>query len=366
MFIDEAAINLRRRSIYIERIRKSVEKIGVIDGCNAMELAEELVGSFEFALRHHLAEWSRVELRPQIGIGTRDWLRIRGRVGEKSNVKMPKPAEEPFDILISCWYRFLVWGMPPTPIRARRGDHEVLTATDEEGFFDIVMSAQPSLGDAQGIQVELELGDQATVRAEKEICRVLTPNPDAEIAVLVDLDGVLLEYPNNRFTLVLSELILAQSRGVIAPLQGLDRLLNRFDKSGSPVFYISNSPRHLYNHIRSAMKYANLPVGHLQLRDYDLRLRESTTEDTEVIEMILAHEVVEHYPEYPFIFVGTRRRAHHYKSVLQTLRHRLQGAYLFSGPDVREMDEVDSDLHIVVAAADELLGDAIAHGWAVS
>ena len=374
MFIDESIINARRRSLYVDRIRHAIARIGVIDGCDAMPLADDLVQSFDFALRHHLAEWSRVELRPMMGLGTANWVRVRGRVAETSKVQLPTAADEPFDILVSCWYRFLISGMPPTPILARRGEREVLTSTDEEGFFDVTLSAQPELGDLLGGRyVELEVGDQATVRAEKELASVLVPPPGTQLGLLVDLDGVLFEYPRGRFTQVLGEIVLGHTRRYLTPLGGLEALLGRLHGGGkTPVFYISNAPRHLYNHVWAAIEYSGLPSGYLQLRDFDLRLREFThakTEVLEVLEVLLAHEIIDQFPEQKFLFVGTARRLASYATMLKAISHRLEGVYLFdeahaSVDEVRALGGELSDLHLLASPGEGLLADACDHGWA--
>lgn len=374
VFIDESIINARRRLIYVDRIRRAIARIGVIDGCDAMALADDLVRSFDFALRHHLAEWSRVELQPMMGLGTPNWVRVRGRVAEKSKVQLPTAADEPFDILVSCWYRFLISGMPSTPILARRGEREVLTATDEEGFFDVTLSAQPELGDLLGGRyVELEVGDQATVRAEKELASVLMPRSSARLGLLVDLDGILFENPRSRFTQVLGEIVLGHSRRYLTPLDGLESFIGRMNRGGeSPVFYISNAPRHLYNHVWGAIEYSGLPPGYVQLRDFDLRLREFTQADTdvlEVLEVLLAHEIIDHFPALKFVFVGTAHRLRSYATMLKAISHRLEGVYLFdedevSAKEVEALSRELAPLHIFASGGARLLADAVDHGWA--
>jgi len=366
MFVDEKTINEARRARYVERIERAIERIGVIDGCDAMDLARDLVGSFDFALRHHLAEWSRVELRPQTGLGTPAWVRVRGRVAEKSTVQMPHPDEEPFDVLVSCWYRFLISGMPATPIRGRRGEHEVLTATDDEGFFDMTLSAQPELGAFQGYLVELEVGEGATVRAEKVVCDVQVPSDEASVGVLVDLDGVLFEHPPSRFTQVLAEIVLGPGPRRIAGLPGLAALTGRLAQGNgvlNPMFFLSNAPRHLYSHVELAVEYAGMPRAYIQLRDFDLRLRELTSENAEVIEMLLAHEIIDHYESLPFLFVGTTRRAARYASAVKAMGHRVQAVYLLGDPDDPH-DELDElDVRVTAGDGTRLLEDAAEHGW---
>lgn len=370
MFVDENQINGERRAVYVERIREALRRIGVIDGCDAVMLANELVKSFEFALQHHLAEWSRVELRTQLGLGTDEWLRVRGRVAERSKVQMPGPDDDAFDILVSCWYRFLISGQQATPVMARRGVSEVVTSTDEEGFFDLVISAQPELGDLDGYWVELELGSQATMRAEKETSRVLVPSEEASVGLLVDLDGIALAHPTNRFAKVLGEIILGKSHRLRSPLGGavdfMQRLSRGYDSS-NPVFYLSNAPRHLYQHLDRAREYAGLPEGYLHLRDYDLRLRRLTTTHINVLEMLLAHDLVDQFPDLPFTFIGTRERWQFYEPLLKALCHRLDAIYLIGEEEMPEaLTELNSELNLnfVVGGDDRLVMHAIQRGWA--
>lgn len=369
MFLDESGINATRRKIYINRIRGAIERIGIIDGVEAKTLARELVESFEFALRHHLAEWSRVALRPHLGVGTLDWLRVRGRVAEKSNVAMCGPDDEAFDILVSCWYRFLISGQPNTPVLVKRGDREVLTSADEEGFFDVTLSAQPELGDAE-FTVDIELGSQATVRAERATGSCLVPHPAAHVGVLVDLDGLVFNHPTHRFAQTVGELILGEPQRLRPPLEHLDTVLDgihRGAQKSNPLFYLSNAPRHLNDHLEAAIGYSGLPAGYLQLRDYDLRLRRLTTSHINVVEMLLAHDLIDQYPELPFIFVGNRERAKFYEPLINALNHRLSSVYLVGEEGLPvSIQALSSELGVecVSGGGERLLMHMVQKGWA--
>lgn len=368
MFLDESQINARRRQVYVQRVRAAIERIRVIDGINAIGLAEDLVGSFDFALRHHLAEWSRVALKPQLGIGTQDWIRIRGRVAERSNVAMPGPDDESFDILVSCWYRFLIASQPATPVLVKRGAYEVLTSTDEEGFFDATLSAQPALGDAD-FQTEIDLGEEATVRAERVTGRCLVPHPEAHVGVLVDVDGLILNHPIHRFSQCLGEVVLGEVQRLRPPLDGVDRFLQRVQQGvtrPNPVFYLSNAPRHLSKHLEAAIHYAKFPEGYLQLRDFDFRLRQLTTEHVNVVEMMLALDLIDQFPTLPFVFVGTSRRATFYEPLINALCHRLSAVYLIGEeglPDnIRVLSE-ELGVECVGGSADRILMHLVQRGW---
>ncbi len=363
VFIDESAVNSARRDVYVRRIRRAIERIGVIDGRDALGLATDLVESFDFALRHHLAEWSRVELRPQLGLGTHEWMRIRGRVAEKSKVSMPVPDEERFDILVSCWYRFLISGMPATPIRLRHDGREVFTATDEEGFFEATLSREFEQGINYDV-VEVEVGENATVRADKESCPIVLPGPSTNTVVIVDLDGTLLEHPRGRYAKVMAEIILEHSSHLLLPLDDLTELVDAItseEGTVSPVFYLSQAPRHLYGHMWAIREYAGLPEGYLQLFDYDLKLRELALERDQagVCMMLSAQDLIEPYPEQRFVFIGTTRRYPTYAPLLNAYGERIERAYLIgSSTGIEEgLDELSRTSHtqIYAGSATELL-----------
>lgn len=369
MFLDESAINETRRKIYINRIRSAIGRIGSIDGIDATKLARDLVESFDFALRHHLAEWSRVALHPHVGVGTLEWVRVRGRVAERSNVAMCGPDDEVFDILVSCWYRFLISGQPCTPVLVKRGTREVLTGCDEEGFFDVTISAQPELGDVD-YSVDIELGSQATVRADRATARVLVPHPAAHVGVLVDLDGLLLSHSPNRFSQTLGELVLGEPQRIRPALEKLDVCLAGISQGAlkpNPLFYLSNAPRHLNDHLEAAIRYGGLPDGYLQLRDYDLRLRRLTTSHVNVVEMLLGLELVDQYPELPFIFVGNRERAKFYEPLINALNHRLSSVYLLGEeglPSNIQALSTELGVECVSGSGERLLMHMVQKGWA--
>ncbi|QED27704.1 DUF2183 domain-containing protein [Microvenator marinus] len=325
VFLDEAHINATRRKVYVDRIKRALERIRVIDGRDALQLATDLVESFDFALENHLAEWSRVELKPHLGVGTREFLRVRGRIAERSNVALPSPEDEAFDILVSCWYRFRIHAQAPTPILVKRGQAEVLTSTDEEGFFDTMISAQPELGDPDYV-VDVVIGDQATIRAEGVTSRSLVPHSKSPRCAIVDLDGLLLNHPVSRYTQVLGELVLGEFQRRRRPVDGLGTYLHRLAEGNPypcPIFYVSHAPRHLYKHLEAAIQYAGLPEGYLHLRDYDMRLRSMPTPPANILEMLMAHELLEMFPEQRFVAVGSRRRADSYSPLIKAMAHRL-------------------------------------------
>lgn len=329
MFINELQINATRRGVYVARILGALERIRVIDGRDAIRLATDLVDSFEFALQNHLAEWSRVELQPYLGVGTHEILRVRGRIAERSKVALPTPQDDPFDILVSCWYRFLIHSQNPIPILIKRGGHEVLTSTDEEGFFDSVISAQPGLGDQEFV-VDVTVGDQATIRADGTLCPQLVPLPKAPRCILVDIDGLILNHPSDAYAQILGELILGEFQPRRRAVEHLDVLISSLAEGNPvpcPIFYISHAPRHLYTHLQSAISYRALPQGYLHLRDYDLRLRQLTA-PANILEMWLAHDLVDMFPEQGFLFIGSRRRSEAYEPLIQALGHRLDGVFL--------------------------------------
>jgi len=369
VFLDEAKINASRRKVYVDRITRALERIRVIDGRDAVQLATDLVESFDFALQNHLAEWSRVEIKPHLGVGTRDYLRVHGRIAERSNVAIPGPDDEPFDILVSCWYRFRIHGQAPTPVLIKRGPREVLTSTDEEGFFSSLVSAQPELGDPEYV-VDVVIGDQATIRAEGVISRHIVPHSKSPRCALVDLDGLLLNHPVSRYTQVLGELVLGEFQRRRRPVEGLNVLLTALAEGNPypcPIFYLSHAPRHLYKHIEAAISYAGLPEGYLHLRDYDMRLREIATPPANVLEMLLAHDLMDMFPEHRFVAVGSRRRADSYEPLFRALAHRLDSMLLVgSEPSPANLEDLAKELDIQVKCdlPPQLLEHIVALEWA--
>ena len=369
MIFDDKGVNARRREIYVSRIIEAIRRIGVIDGRNALGLAQDLVESFDFALRHHLAEWSRVELRTYLGVGTDEWIRVHGRVAERSKVQLPQPDEDPFDVLVSCWYQFLIAGQAITPILGKRGEREVLGSTDDEGFFDLVLAAQPELGDLDSFGVEIELGGESTVRAEREVGQALVPHSQAQVCVLVDLDGLVLAEPTNRFAQVLAEVVLGNRERLATGDFGAPRFIRSLKLGNgvpNPIFYLSNAPRHLYSHLDAVRTHADLPAGYIHLRDFDMHLRKLTSEHADVFEMLLAHDLIDCFPNHDFVFVGSATRAAFYEPMLKSICHRLSAVYMLgeSGTPQRLLDlNEELQLSIMTANGDRLSMHAMEQGW---
>lgn len=368
VFINELQINATRRKVYVSRIIGALERIRVIDGHDALKLATDLVDSFDFALQNHLAEWSRVELKPFVGVGTQKSLRVRGRIAERSKVALPTPQDEPFDILVSCWYRFLIHSQTPTPILIKRGPHEVLTCTDEEGFFDSVISAQPELGDLDFV-VDVTIGDQATIRADGTLCRQIVPQIKAPRCVLVDIDGLILNHPSDAFSQVLGELVLGEFQPRRRAVENLDVFLSSLAEGNPvpcPIFYLSHAPRHLYTHLQAAISFRSLPAGYLHLRDYDMQLRQAIA-PANLLEMWLAHDLVDMFPEQRFVCVGSRRRSEAYEPLIKALGHRLDGIFLVGSeatPESIAAVAKGREVPIYTGLPNELRVHAISREWA--
>jgi len=122
----------------------------------------------------------------------------------------------------------------------------------------------------------------------------------------------------------------------------------------------------LSKHLEAAIHYAKFPEGYLQLRDFDFRLRKMTTEHVNVVEMLLALDIVDQFPDFPFVFVGTSRRASFYEPLINALCHRLSAVYLIGDeglPDnIRVLSE-ELGVECVCGSADRILMHMVQRGW---
>ena len=118
------------------------------------------------------------------------------------------------------------------------------------------------------------------------------------------------------------------------PLPGIPQWLQALHRGASgdeqnPVFYISKSPRNLYDYLEHFLDLNECPKGPILLRDIGWFKKDLTTEDPgHKKEEIIS--ILETFPDLPFIFLGdiAGKDPEIYQSMRKRYKDRVLAVYI--------------------------------------
>ncbi|MBW3569743.1 MAG: DUF2183 domain-containing protein [Gemmatimonadetes bacterium] len=287
-----------------------------------------------------------IQLLPFRSFGTPRLLHVRGRVREQKGVEGTTEETSVWRNVSNTVHRLESDEIPGARVRASLGGRTWETTTDAEGYFVLDVEPPEPVG-AGWHDVELELVESVgrpacpTARAQ-----VLVPSPDAEFAVISDVDDTVIR---TRSTDLLRELQIvfgkgAQGRAAVPGMPALYRALARGpdDRGENPVFYVSKSGWNLYDLLEEFMRLNGLPAGPLFLSD--LRLVEAPSEvmgsarhKWDSIDLLMRV-----YPELPFVLVGDSgmHDPELYREVVQRHPRRVRAVYIHDVSPPERDDQV--------------------------
>jgi phosphatidate phosphatase APP1 len=239
------------------------------------------------------------------GYGTERAATVSGRVVEASILERSLPADTRLRSFRRMLRRFNSRELPAATVRARIGESETVGQTDDEGYFELPISASQlaEVGvwkTAEVEVVEAPVPGLVKVRATAEI---LVPSSGAELGVISDIDDTVLQTHVTQ-KLKMIWVTLSGSAFTRMPFEGTSELYRALavgpsGRGNNPVFYVSKSPWNLYDFLVDFMDYHELPRGPLLLRDAGLRESPPIDHKTAAVSRLL-----ETYPNLPFILIG--------------------------------------------------------------
>ncbi len=285
--------------------------------------------------------------------GTPDALHIRGRVRERKGVEGTAKETSTWRNILNTLHRLESDEIPGAHLRAHFQGRQWDTKTDNEGYFVFDLDPVEPLPPGWH-EVEIELVESVGKPAQRRVReRVLIPSPDAELAVVSDLDDTVIR---TRSTELLQQLEIIFGKGARSrtPFPGVSALyralaLGPDDQGQNPIFYVSMSGWNLYDLFEEFMDLNGIPVGPLFLSD--LRLIEaksevvgSTHHKFESIDLLIRT-----YPELPFILIGDsgQQDPELYRKIVKEHPGRVKAIYIHDvSPDSRdrEVEQIANEL----------------------
>jgi phosphatidate phosphatase APP1 len=278
--------------------------------------------------------------------GTPDLLHLRGRVRERKGVEGTSQESSVWQNVVNSLHRLESDEIPGARLRAHFAGRTWDATTDTEGYFvlnlDLPEPLPPGWHD-----VRLELVESVGTAAERFVVEpVLVPAPDAEFAIISDVDDTVVRSRSADFFRMLAIVFSqgAHDRVVVPGIPAFYRALERGPdgRGRNPVFYVSMSGWNLYDLFTEFMDLNDIPRGPLFLSD--LRFLEeksavmaSGRHKYDSIDLLLRT-----YPELPFVLIGDSgmRDPELYREVVRSHPGRIRAIYIHDVSESGRDEEV--------------------------
>lgn len=258
-----------------------------------------------WGFRRRFGRLGPVQIIPYRSFGSALAGTVRGRVVEASMLERSLPADTRLRSFRRMLRRFNSHELPDATVRAELGSSQAVGVTDDEGYFELTISAPELSGTGawKTVQVEVVNATVSGLVPARATAEILVPSGNAELGVISDIDDTVLQTHVTQ-KLKMIWVTLSGSAFTRMPFEGTSELYRALSVGSSgaannPVFYVSKSPWNLYDFLIDFMDYHGLPRGPLLLRDVGLREAPPIDHKTESVRRLL-----DMYPELPFILIG--------------------------------------------------------------
>lgn len=246
------------------------------------------------------------------GFGRRDFLFLQGRVLVKKRLSN-SPINTVFQNLIHSYRRFESDEIPNAVLRVSIEDHQFELITDREGYFTLSTPLDPPLelnSDEpwQNVSISLLKTPWTEELLIETSTTVMFPPEEANLGIISDLDDTVIEtgvaslFKWRAFYNTLFKSI--HRRKLFEEVAAFFRALRRgYDDQGFlPLFYVSNSPRNIYDLVEGYLKVHSMPKAPVLLRDIGFPYKVSRKNVDHKMESIM--RILDTYPEKRFILIG--------------------------------------------------------------
>jgi len=275
---------------------------------------------------------------PYRGYASREGFHIKGRLLENEGIFLEKDQSR-IRTLIDNFKRFesdeIIGAKVNLAIRGKNYQAE----TDEEGYFEIREKWQTPLTPEENrwIAAEVNLVDNKKEIVEdiSSEAELFFPSVNADFGVISDVDDTVLQtHATSLFRLKMMYSTFFLDPYERLSMDGIHEVYAALEKGNdgkkeNPIFYVSNSPWNIYDNITTFLEFNKFPKGPVLLRDAGLQLLKNTHK-TWGHKMQTISEILEMYPELPFIMLGdtASKDADHYLELADSFEGRIKAIYI--------------------------------------
>jgi phosphatidate phosphatase APP1 len=247
------------------------------------------------------------------GFGRRDFLFLQGRVLVKKRLRN-SPMNTLWQNLINSYHRFESDEIPNAVLKVNIEDHEFELITDREGYFTLSTPLDPPLelnsdeGAWQNVRITLLKTPWTEELNIETSTTVMFPPVESPLGIISDLDDTVIEtgvaslFKWRAFYNTLFKSI--HRRKLFDEVAAFFRALRRGyeDQGFLPLFYLSNSPRNIYDLVVGYLKVHSMPKAPVLLRDIGFPYKIHSRNLSHKTESII--RILDTYPEKRFILIG--------------------------------------------------------------
>lgn len=289
---------------------------------------DHLVARAQIQVRRRLGHAEGVRLVPYRGWATPRGAIVLGRA-LLADVTLEERLGRSPRLVRVAYERFGTVEPAPVSVHVTWQGRSTRATSDAGGFIDACF---PIAGEVPIGLTRAELTLEGDGKASAALAEVYGLHPRAAFGVISDIDDTVLETElTNPWKRVL-QLLYSEQR-MRLPFEGIAALYHALSHQENPIFYVSNAPWNLYQHVVELLDHHDIPKGPLLLRDS--RLAERTVVDADSGQVLVHKQralrrLVEAHPDLPFVMLGdsSRRDPLRYVEVAEAYPGRVAAIYI--------------------------------------
>lgn len=233
---------------------------------------------------------------PYVGWGTPQRVKLQGRVLLPRTLTPPRSRNSRARNLLDMLLRLFARDVAGMEVVGLLGGQVTRATSDEDGFFELRWEG---LSLAEGWQ-------QATLQLEGRggyvPAAVRVVAPQSHLGIISDLDDTVIKSDVGSVTQMLSTVLLGNAHTRL-PFPGVSALYRALcGRRDNPIFYVSSSPWNIFDFLWSFLKYRNIPLGPLFLRNWGASLFSGQGHSHHKLSII--EELLTRFPALPFVLIG--------------------------------------------------------------
>ena len=291
------------------------------------------------------------------GYATPEQVIVMGRVLANQPARPAEEDDNWWNNLGAMWRRVNSNEVIGAEVVLNYAGVEQTVTTGDEGFYQGIFDrVDPGIdGELSGIWSKVGArvpGADEKVETEHA---VLTPSVGAHFGIISDMDDTVIHTGATQLLLMMRQTMFGNAR-LRQPMAGVATFYHALQRGVSkdsalaavnPLFYVSSSPWNLYGLLEEFLRYNEIPLGPLLLRDYGIDETKLIAEKGHRHKLEKAERIIEAYPELPFVLIGDSGQddAEIYAEVAHRHKDRISAVYIRDvdpGSESEHDERVDS------------------------
>lgn len=298
-----------------------------------IDTVEEALDRAKLGLKWKYDLWQDLRVRPYLGYGTTDEVRLTGRVLDDKRIEIG-PSDSAWTNVRRTLRRVESDEVPGATVRLIDGDQTMETDTDGDGYFSFRYAPTSPARPWHEVRLELVAPAPPDPVEANATAQILVPPDDAAFAVVSDLDDTVVKTgATNKLTYARAVLLNnAHSRLPFPGVADFYRALRAGpDGDGTnPFFYVSSSPWNLFGQFLGFLRHRDIPAGPIFLKDFGIDEDKFIKSGHRSHKLDYIRTLLDTYPHLDFVLVGDsgQEDAHIYARLVRERPGRIRAIYI--------------------------------------